>query len=145
MHHHKRFLFIKIKWLIYIHPLCCEGFTKNNIKPKLCFHVRIYRDIFIFFHSEEFTKTLQKKLLCLLWNFIPLCVKISFTFTAVWKQKLHGFTVLPFHCCETIHGFTYFPWFSSFSSRPSPALLCVFTLLTSHALQCLLKKNLFSH
>lgn len=99
LHHHKRFPFIKIISLIHIHPLCWEGFTKKNIQLKLCFHLRIYWDIFILFHSEGFTKTLQKKLLCLLWNFTSLCIKISFTFTAVWKTKLQGFTVLPFHCC----------------------------------------------
>lgn len=105
MHHHKRFPFIKIKWLIYIHPLCCEGFTKTNIKPKLYFHLRIYRDIFILFHSEGFTKTFTQKLLCLPWNFTPLCVNISFTFTAVWKTNLQRVTDLPFHLCETTHGF----------------------------------------
>lgn len=78
-------LFSPEKLLRHIHPLSLREIHQNIT--------------FILFHSEGFTKTLQQRLLCLLWNFTPLCVNISFTFTAVWKQKLQGFTNLPFHCC----------------------------------------------
>jgi len=51
-----------------------------------------------------------------------------FIYIHCWvKTKLQRVTELPFHLCETIHGFHQNnPWFS-FSSSP-PALLCNLTL-----------------
>ena len=43
------------------------------------------------------------------------CVNISFTFTAVWKQNLQGFTDLPFHCCVKQFMVSHTcPWFFFF-------------------------------
>ena len=102
MHHHKRFPFIKINTLIHIHPLSLRG---------------IHQDIL-------------QNLLCLLWNFTPLCK--YFIYIAVWKQKLTGiYTFTLSLLCETTHGFeTKQATGFLFTSHP-PALLCILFLFTS--------------
>ena len=106
LHHHKRFLFIKIK----ITDTYSSSFTQRD-SPK---------------HFNKITLSPLKyyTTVCKYFIYIHCCV----------KTKLQSFTHLPFHCCvkQFMVLIQTSPWFSSFTYSPPLLHCCAFFTFFLH-------------
>lgn len=101
--------FSTIKWFLFIKQNDWYTFILFAVRdlPKTTLNQNsVFTWEFTETYSSSFTSPKHyKRNYSASYEFLHHCVNISFTFTAVWKTNLQRVTDLPFHLCETTHGF----------------------------------------